>query len=164
LFEKILVAIDMSEMAKPVFAQALSLAQKHRANLMLLHVLSSEEDGSPFPIPPNLTDLYPAVGNDLTLESWRQQWEEFEQEGLEVLRSRAEEATSLGVNVEFKQIPGSPARTICKVAREWHADLIVIGHRGRSGLGEMILGSVSNYVLHHSSCSILMVQFSPEDH
>ncbi|MCZ8054719.1 MAG: universal stress protein, partial [Microcystis sp. LE19-12.2C] len=50
------------------------------------------------------------------------------------------------------------AKTICKVAREENIDLIVIGRRGRSGLGELFLGSVSNYVLHHAPCSVLIVQ------
>lgn len=162
MFEKILVAMDISEMGSYVFAEALSLAKKHHADLLLLHVLSSEEDGSPFPIPSDLTEIYPAVGNDLTLESWRQQWEEFEKQGLDLLKSRTEEANNLGVITDFQQIMGSPARTICKVIRDWQADLVVIGHRGRSGLSEMILGSVSNYVLHHASCSLLIVQMKAE--
>lgn len=79
-----------------------------------MHVLSAEEDNSPLPIPPNLTELYPAVGNDLTLETWRQQWEEFERQGLEVLRSHQQEAANAGVSAEFQQISGSPSRIIVK--------------------------------------------------
>jgi nucleotide-binding universal stress UspA family protein len=158
MFDKILVAIDMSAMRDRVFDCALYLSQKHHATLMLLHVLSAEEENSPLPVPPNLGQIYPAVGNDLTLETWRQQWEAFEREGLEVLQSLAGEVANAGVSVEYQQVSGSPARTICKVAREWQANLIVIGHRGRSGLSEMILGSVSNYVLHHAPCSVLIVQ------
>ncbi|CCQ49032.1 hypothetical protein CWATWH8502_2292 [Crocosphaera watsonii WH 8502] len=37
-------------------------------------------------------------------------------------------------------------------------DVIVMGHRGISGLQEFFLGSVSNYVLHHAPCSVLIVQ------
>jgi nucleotide-binding universal stress UspA family protein len=158
MFDKILVAIDMSEMGKKVFNCALSVAEKHQGKLLLLHALSAEEDNSPLPIPPNLTDIYPAVGNDLTLETWRQQWEDFERQGLDVLRSLAREAADAGVSAEFQQISGSPSRVICQVAREWQASLIVIGHRGRSGLSEIFLGSVSNYVMHHAPCSVLMVQ------
>ncbi|MCU0533323.1 MAG: universal stress protein [Hydrococcus sp. Prado102] len=158
MFDRVLVAIDMSEMGKKIFNCALSVAEKHQGKLLLLHVLSAEEDNSPLPIPPNLTELYPAVGNDLTLETWRKQWEEFERQGLEVLRSHEREAASVGVSAEFKQISGSPSRVICQVALDWQADLIIIGHRGRSGLSEMLLGSVSNYVIHHAPCSVLMVQ------
>jgi nucleotide-binding universal stress UspA family protein len=158
MFNKFLVAMDMSEMAEVVYSTALSLAIKHHASLILLHVLSSEEDYSPLPIPPNLIDLYPVTGNDLTLETWRKQWEEFEHEGLAMLKKRAVEASKAGISVEYQQIYGSSARTICKVAKEAEIDLIIIGRRGRSGLSELLLGSVSNYVLHHAPCSVLTVQ------
>ena len=158
MFNKILVAIDISEMGKDVFDQALSLAKMSKARLMLLHVLSPEEENSPLPIPPDLTEFYPAAGNDLTLESWRQRWELFENQGIELLESSQKEAKSKGIEAEYQQIFGSPGRTICQLARDWEANLIMVGHRGRSGLSEMVLGSVSNYVLHHASCSVLIVQ------
>ena len=158
MYKKILVAMDMSEMSKEVFAQALAVAQQGNTSLLLLHVLSPEEDNSPLPIPPDLTDLYPAVGNDLTLEAWREQWEQFEKQGLEMLRSHAEEAASVGVNAEVTQISGPPGKSICKLAQDQQADLIVIGRRGRSGFREIFLGSVSNYVLHHAPGSVLIVQ------
>jgi nucleotide-binding universal stress UspA family protein len=82
MYQKILIAVDLSEMGESVFKEAVSLASKYEANLLLLHVLSPEEDYSPLPIPPNLADIYPAQGNDLTLDFWRQQWEEFEQKGV----------------------------------------------------------------------------------
>lgn len=158
MFNKLLVAIDMSEMAKDVYSTALSLAIKHNANLILLHVLSHEEDYSPLPIPSNINEIYPATGNDLTLETWRKQWVDFEHEGLEMLKKRADEATRAGIQVEYQQIYGNAARSICKLAETSHVDLIIIGRRGKSGLGELFLGSVSNYVLHHAPCSVLIVQ------
>jgi len=157
---KILIALDMSDLGQTVFDQGLSLAQKYGARLLLLHVLSSEEEDSPLPIPDNLKELYPAQGNDLTLESWREEWHEFEAEGEHVLRSHIQAATALGINADYQQIAGSPGKTICKIAQDWQADLIVIGHRGRSGLSEILLGSVSNHVLHHASCSVFSVHTS----
>jgi nucleotide-binding universal stress UspA family protein len=158
MFERILVTMDMSEMGKTVFEAALSLIQHNSADLLLLHVLSSEEDNSPLPVPPDLKEIYPAQGNDLTLESWRKQWQDFEQKGLEMLKNHSQQATDLGINTDYKQVYGNPARRICQIARQWNANLIVIGRRGRSGLSEILLGSVSNYVLHHAPCSVLIVQ------
>jgi nucleotide-binding universal stress UspA family protein len=158
MYQKILVAIDMSEMGQNVFAQAVSVAKAFQAKLILLHVLSPEEENSPLPIPPDLKMLYPAQGNDLTLDTWRKQWEEFEKIGLETLQSYEQEAIAAEINAQSQQVLGSPGKTICKVAKAEQVDLIVIGHRGRSGLSEIILGSVSNYVLHHASCSVFMVQ------
>jgi nucleotide-binding universal stress UspA family protein len=158
MYQKILTAMDLSAMGEIVFTEALSLAAKYEATLLLLHVLSHEEDYSPLPIPPNLADIYPAQGNDLTLESWRQQWEAFEQQGLEMLHKRAKLVGEQAVKGEYRQIYGQAARTICRLAKEERVDLVVIGRRGRSGIGEFFLGSVSNYVLHHAPCSVLIVQ------
>ena len=158
MYTKILVAMDMSPMSKAVCAEALALAKVEHAQLLLLHVLSGEEDNSPLVIPADITEIYPTVGNDLTLETWRDNWQQFENQGLELLETRRQEADSQGVTVSIKQVTGSPGKTICQVARDSQADLIVIGRRGRSGLSELILGSVSNFVLHHAYCSVLIVQ------
>ena len=158
MFKKILVAIDSSSMSKIIFAKALSLAQQNQANLLLLHVLSSEEEDSPMPLPPQIDDPYWSAVSEVTLETWLKQWETYKSECLEQLQKFTAEAHQEGINAEFRQLPGSPGRTICNLAWSWQADLIVVGNRGRSGLGELLLGSVSNYVLHHAPCSVLTVK------
>jgi nucleotide-binding universal stress UspA family protein len=174
MFNKILVAVDRSSMGNKVFATALSLVKATKANLMILHVISAEEEGSP------VLSLYPTVRhhylhlnpeiNKTAHEIYRKQWKIFEQEGIELLHLFADRAIAAGASTEFSQISGSPSTTICKFAESWHADLIVIGRRGHSGLQEIWLGSVSNYVVHHAPCSVLIVntpldkdhQFQPQ--
>ncbi|MGA7934086.1 MAG: universal stress protein, partial [Kovacikia sp.] len=85
-----------------------------------------------------------------------------EQEGLKLLQSYTEKATAAGVPTEFTQNAGNPGRKICDMVQTWGADLIILGRRGRSGLNELLLGSVSNYVLHHATCSVLTVQGLPQ--
>jgi nucleotide-binding universal stress UspA family protein len=124
---------------------------------MLLHILAPEEENSPG-VPGFIgVDYYPWSIDDVNI-SYRQQWDEFESECLELLRVRRDKAVAAGVETEFTQIPGSAGETICQFAKNWDADLIAIGHRGLSGFGELLLGSVSNYVLHHAPCSVLTVQ------
>jgi nucleotide-binding universal stress UspA family protein len=53
---------------------------------------------------------------------------------------------------------GDPGHSICESAQNWGADLIVLGRRGRTGFAEAFLGSVSNYVVHHASCSVFVIQ------
>lgn len=158
MFKSILVSIDLSEMGEKVFNRALELAKLTQAKLSILHVLSPEEESSPLPIPTTLHEMYPTVGNELTLELWRKQWEDFEKQGLEILKSYSEKAIQEGITAEFYQQFGSPGKTICKLAETMATDVIVVGHRGRKGFSEMLLGSVSNYVLHHGKCSVLIVQ------
>ena len=156
MFNKILVAVDRSEMSIKVFEQALSLAKITSANLMLLHVLSQEEEGSPEALVfPNI-DYYPGW-NEQSFKLYQEHWEKFKNEGLQMLQSWSDQANTSGVNTEFTQNTGSPGRMICELATDWNADLIIMGRRGRSGLAEFFLGSVSNYVLHHAPCSVQIV-------
>ncbi len=157
MFRKILVAIDCSKFSKRVFEEALAQAKAARASLMVLHVLSPDEEDCPDTS--GLLNTYYYAGTDReAAEHCQKMWEEFSQKGLEMVKAHAAEATAGGVNTEFTHKPGSPGRTICDVARTWEADLIVIGRRGHSGLSELFLGSVSNYVLHYAPCSVLTVQ------
>ncbi|MEL4896948.1 universal stress protein [Crocosphaera sp. Alani8] len=159
MYQKILIALDMSDMREIVFNHGLSLAkQEKNSSLLLLHILSGEEENSPLPIPSDLKEMYPAAGNDLTLTTWKEQWEAFEKSGVQMLESYQRKAINTDIRAEFQQIYGSPGSKICKIANEWNADVIVMGHRGLSGLQEFFLGSVSNYVLHHAPCSVLIVQ------
>jgi nucleotide-binding universal stress UspA family protein len=49
---------------------------------------------------------------------------------------------------------GEPRSTIVDVAKEWGADLIVVGSHGRTGLRHLFLGSVAEYVVRHAPCSV----------
>lgn len=158
MVHKILAAIDRSPTGEAVFDAALGLTKISGASLMLLHVLSNQEKDSPQM--PTLTtrESYP-MGGEL-LEVYQKQWQTYEEQGLKLLRSYTDIAAKAGVSNEFTQNAGNPSREICAVARTWDADLIVIGRRSHSGLSEMVMGSVSNYVFHHTPCSIYVVHAS----
>lgn len=157
MFHKILVAIDRSEMGRCVFEEGFALAKALGSSLMILHVLSPDEEGSPvFSIFSNICHGSGENSENLTL--YQKQWELFTKTGLELVRSLAQIASAPGVKTEFTQIPGKPGQVICDRACTWEADLIVIGHRSLSSFSKVILGSVSHYVLHHAPCSVLTVQ------
>lgn len=153
MVQKILVAIEKSEVGKEVFYQALSLAKDIGAELHLVHVLSTDEKGSPItpPLP------YPAIDHRV-LEDYQKRWQTFESEGLELLNSLSKDAVSVGVKTEVTQIFGNPGKKVLDIANDWNADLIVVGRRGRSEITELVLGSVSSYVVHASHKSVLIVQ------
>ncbi|MBX2865244.1 MAG: universal stress protein [Leptolyngbyaceae cyanobacterium MAG.088] len=157
MYQKILVAIDNSTTAQQIFDQALALAKPLQAQLMLLHVLSVEEEGYPeLPAIPSL-HYYPGL-SDIPLDAYRQQWESYEQNGLDRLTQLAEQAQKVGVQVEIAQKSGSAGHLICELGQSWGADLIYMGSRGRAGLSELLLGSVSNFVMHHAPCSVLVMR------
>jgi nucleotide-binding universal stress UspA family protein len=157
MYQKILVAIDNSTLTEQVFEQALALAQPLQAQLMLLHVLSMEEEGYPeFPAIPSL-HYYPGL-SDLPLDIYHHQWESYEQQGLDRLKTFAEQARKAGVKAEINQTAGAAGHLICELGQSWGADLICMGSRGRAGLSELLLGSVSNFVMHHAPCSVLVMR------
>ncbi|MBW4613224.1 MAG: universal stress protein [Desmonostoc vinosum HA7617-LM4] len=156
MFKRILVALDRSEMGQKVFEQALTLAKVTQASLMLLHVLSPDEEGSPYTPMLSNFDYYPGLSSQ-SFEVYQKNWDRFKNEGIQILQSLCAQANTAGVATEFTQNLGNPGRMICDLARNWNADLIVMGRRGRSGLTELFLGSVSNYVLHHAFCSVHVV-------
>ena len=160
MYSKILVGLDNSEVSESIFKQALELARANQAAMMLVHGLSSDEDGSPMPVPPEVDSSYLVygAGADVNFDVWRQTWEQYESEGLDRLRRFAAIARESNVLTEFRQISGPPSKVICRLAQQWNADLIVIGNRGRSGLTELMLGSVSNDVMHRAPCSVLVLK------
>jgi universal stress protein A len=53
---------------------------------------------------------------------------------------------------------GKPAAEIVNAAKEWPADVIVIGSHGRAGVTRVLLGSVAEAVMRHAPCPVLVVR------
>lgn len=62
-----------------------------------------------------------------------------------------------GIESTMQMENGDPASEIARVAEEGGYDLIVAGSRGRSPVGELLLGSVSQSVVRRASCPVLVV-------
>jgi nucleotide-binding universal stress UspA family protein len=160
MFKNILVALDQSDRSRQVFDQALGLAKLTSANLMLLHVLSPEESGFGDAMMFSNMDYYPGWGDD-SMKRYVEKLELHRSEGLQMLQAFCAEGNKENINTEFTQNVGSAGKVICTLAKNWDADLIVIGRRGLSGITEFLIGSVSNYVLHHAPCSVQIIHFPP---
>jgi nucleotide-binding universal stress UspA family protein len=157
MFQRILVAIDKTSARHCVVDKAIALAQSLKARLLILHVLSPLSEGAAQTLSLGVDSVYPGVHSEAIHHSIAD-WQHLEQEGMAALQSFQSAANNLGILTEINQQFGEPGRMICEVATDWNADLIVVGRRGLSGLSELLLGSVSNYVLHRAPCSVLTVQ------
>lgn len=161
-FHKIFVAIDRSQLTDQVFEEALKLAQMFQAQLRLFHSLSNPNltDVVGLPIPVDL-----GMNADLLTQTYLLEQERIakeREEGHALLQKYSTQAIGLGISTEFEQKEGGETGpTICEDAQQWGADLIIVGRRGRTGLAEILLGSISNYVLHHAHCCVLVVQNWP---
>lgn len=161
MFHRILVAIDQSDLAEHIVETAIAQAKATEGKVLLLHVLNVQEKG--FPQSEGRTSgNYNPESFDAEAQSYERHWKIYEQMGLNSLKAYTERAIAAGVEAEHTQqtgdLVGNAGETICAVAEKWKADLIVIGHRGLSGVQELIQGSVSNHVFHHAPCSVLSVQ------
>jgi nucleotide-binding universal stress UspA family protein len=66
------------------------------------------------------------------------------------------------VAIQTSVVEGNPKREIIDAAKSFGADLIVVGSHGYGFIDRLLLGSVSNYVIHNSPCSVLVVRESDD--
>lgn len=137
----ILHPTDFSEPASHARKMALEMARDYGARLILLHVVE----------PPV---YYGELGANVNPSDDVRQTE----------REKLAELVEPDSNVRIEPITvdGMAALEILRVARERHADLIVVGSHGRSGLGRVLMGSVAEEISRNAPCPVLIVRTSPE--
>ena len=156
MFDRILVALDHSERDEAVYRRGRAMAKALAAELMLLHVLDFHEGEAPY-LPSSVGMEYaPEIYREAMAMYWQQE-REYEQQQISRLRSRADRAIADGMMASISLTKGAAGPLICRQAQVWHADLIIVGSRGRSSIQEILLGSVSQYVNHHAPCSVMIV-------
>jgi nucleotide-binding universal stress UspA family protein len=163
-FKKIFAALDDSELGRSVFDQSIELALANQADVMLFHCVTIGSVGeTAVPIPVDL-----GMNVQLMEQAYQAQYLGMErqvQQARKILQNYCDAAANRGVQVEFDcKIDGDAGQCICEASQNWGADLIVLGRRGRTGLAEAFLGSISNYVVHHAACSVLVIQELKDEH
>jgi nucleotide-binding universal stress UspA family protein len=156
-FHKILVAIDNSQLSHSVFAAALELAKSNKAAIMLLHCVTTDMVAEATP-PIALETTLPLGLVNTDYQTQQILLEKQIEEAQALLKGYREEAMSHGVPTQSDYQVGEAGDQLCEVAKDWGADLIVVGRQGHTGLKEALLGSVSNHVVHHAPCSVLVIQ------
>ena len=143
-YQKILVAIDDSEISVNVIQQAAQLAKALNSEITVVEVMALD---------PYLADTYIRLGqsNDL-IERVRG----YVQENLAKAEQKFEE---LGLTVATQVLEGfSVPQEIIGAAQNLGADLIIMGSHGRTGFKKFILGSVAQKVLGESHIPVLIVR------
>ena len=138
MFSRILVAIDGSESAKKAFEESIYLAQKCNSKLDLVHVVSCELGG-------DSATTFELIG-------------ELRTKAEKMLDEYKIQAAQNNVPIETMVIQGVPAQVITEFAKTKRHDLIIMGTRGKSAFQELLIGSVSQKVMHHASCPVMVVR------
>ncbi len=139
--KKILVPVDGSAESVCACQWAVSIAEKTQAELRLLYVVDLNEKMNSF--------------DQVSMSGYIP--ETIKKKGEELLYHYACHIPH-GVRYETVLKLGSPYQQILAFAEEWKPDWILMGSRGASNLREIIMGSVSQYVLHHVSCPVMIVR------
>ena len=88
----------------------------------------------------------------------RELLEAYKKENLLVLSKCSEIATEKGLTIDTKLLQGNPSSVILDFCEKEKYDIIVMGSRGMGKFKELVLGSVSSKVLHHSSCPVMIIR------
>ena len=146
LWRHLLVPTDLSPAAEPGLHAAADLARRTKARVTVLNVLDFS----------GLGDSEALRGSVIKLERG------YRAEAIPKLEALCEQIFK-DLPVEVKVMEGlGGASTICTYAREHDVDLIVIATHGRTGFRRLALGSVSERVVQHAPCDVMVVR-SPDE-
>ena len=141
MLSRILVPVDGSDNSLRALDHAIFLAKSTGAGVTAMNVIES---------PPTVYIESQKLIDDIMVK--------YRTESAKILDRCKQIAEKAGVKIETVIAEGDAASNITGYAQKEDFDLIIIGSRGLGKFKEMVLGSVSNKVLHHSKASVLIVR------
>jgi nucleotide-binding universal stress UspA family protein len=139
-FQRILIAIDKGPVSAHAVEIALELAAALKADTAVIHVMA----------PPVTYDSPSGLPQSEMSALARE-------EGIKLMARLRENPALPAFAHEFLE-GGDPATEIVKAAKDWPADMIVMGTHGREGVARMMLGSVADSVIRQAPCPVLVVR------
>jgi nucleotide-binding universal stress UspA family protein len=148
VFKKIILCADGSECSKHAAEAAAKLAKQFHSEVVLTNIAPEPPVVSvgPVPIPPELcNEADVRIKNDQYVQKL-------------ILDSAKLSLEGAGITPRTMPLAGRPVDEIVDLAEREEADLIILGSRGLGGFRRLLLGSVSDGVLHHAHCPVLIVR------
>jgi nucleotide-binding universal stress UspA family protein len=136
-FRTILLATDLTIASQEATTRAFDLAHQLDARLLIVNVLEKRR---------------------LTGSGAHERVDQARAEREAALVQVVRVARDAGVTAEFLVWEGEPGESIAAAAEAEGADMVIVGTRGRSGAERMLLGSVSDQVVRHAQCPVLVVR------
>ena len=141
-FDEILVPFDGSSFAKRAYNRALDIAQVHDSKIFVIMIIKIE-----YP---------PIVGFSRTQPKLMKAHQKYAKKQIENLKYVA---TKRGISFGSKIKQGtSVVKEITDFVKSHKFDLIVMGSHGRTGFKKLVLGSVTNGVIQHTKCPVLVTR------
>jgi nucleotide-binding universal stress UspA family protein len=142
MFKHILYPTDGSQAAEHVLEHVIDLAQRFQAEVTVLHAYEFLE------VIPVYETTYAYLDE---LESY------LEGQSKEIASQVEQKMLNAGLKPHTAVIKGDPGYSIINAVDEHKCDLIVMGSRGLGPIQRFLLGSVSNYVVNHAKCPVMIV-------
>ncbi|MEE3716220.1 universal stress protein [Tumidithrix elongata RA019] len=149
---KFLIAIDGSKASERALEKGLSLAAPTQSLVVLLTVVE--------PLSSYIPEVMMPTGDWVGLRGFPDI--ELEKKilaaGQVILQKAEETCTAANTPCKTRLEMGLPRDTICQVVKDEAPDFLVVGSRGLGSVERLMLGSVSDYVIHHCSCAAIVVR------
>jgi nucleotide-binding universal stress UspA family protein len=149
---KLLVGVDLSESTEKIVKKVEEIAKALSAEVWVMHIVKPEP-----------ADFY-IGGHDPDSEGFETDPQSFrdslakrfhvEHRQIQEIADRLRKA---GLDTTALLVEGETAETMLKEASKLDADIIVVGSHGRGAMHQLLVGSVSEGVIHGSECPILVV-------
>jgi len=146
-FSKILAATDFSDDSSLALTYAIELAQKFSAEIIVVHVDQ--------PLAPVMVGEFNPGLDVGTMNRIAEEQRTLALRELDQTTARLRES---GVKTRGLMRVGAPFLEIINAAQSEHADLIVMGTHGRSGLAHVLMGSVAERVVNKAPCAVLTIR------
>ena len=146
MFQRIIVPVDGSPTANKALAVALQMANESKARVRIVHAI----EGAAYSGGGMQTESFPSdmVGS-------------IRQAAGKILDDAKALAAAAGVQAEtelFDSFDGRLADVVSDAARDWPADLIVVGTHGRRGIGRILMGSGAEQIVRQASVPVLVIR------
>lgn len=150
----IIYACDLENQTQSAVELVLNLANVHQAKIILLHVIEPLNTQAA-----NMINSYIAeeVIANMREDGKKEMKTRIDTLLAELMEKHAGELANLATTPETLIVNGIPTDSIQRIAKEKNADLVVMNSRTHSRLGQMVLGSTANKVIHASDIPVLVV-------
>ena len=138
----VLLATDLSPVSQDATIEAVELCRALSASLLVLNVIDAGQ----------------GFGIKFRPSTPRSRLDQLRAEREQKLLGIVEQARGVGVHATFLVWTGEPGQSIVSAAEAENADLVVVGTRALDRAGRFLLGSVSDYVVNHSTCPVLIAR------
>jgi nucleotide-binding universal stress UspA family protein len=143
MIRRILHPSDFSSASRNAFTKAIELAKQNRAQVIVAHVLAP---------------VLPVADGYVSPQMYTQMEAASRKHGKKQLDTLIARAKRAGVRAAGLLLEGVASDRIVRAAKARHADVIVMGTHGRTGLSRLFLGSVASRVVSQASCPVLTVR------